>query len=226
MIFKTIPLPKAVVFDLDGTLYPYNADYTKACLHALARVTRFAVADRFNGKVGMAQAFAQEHGLHAPHAPHDIARMLDKARHALTVDFIRPAPALAQHIRQLGIPACVLSNSAPVWIEAALHKRGLEQAIAPQRRFSARADFGLSKRYPETYRRLAEKLHVKDPAQIMLFDDEPANLLAAASAGLTTILIRKDARPAPDGICAAGPDVKSMLNQLFPLPQPLPPVRP
>ncbi len=225
MILKPLPHIQAVVLDLDGTTYPFNAEYHKACLAALARTTRFAVSDRFNGKLDEARDHVAKHGLHG-HTPNHLLRLTSHAREAMTTDFIRPAPALALHMQQMAKPLYVLSNSSPLWIDAVLQKRGLDKVIPAHHRFSARSDFGQSKRHMATYERLAEKLRIKDRSRILLADDEANNLLAASSVGFSTAAIGQFNAPNLHYVNIISPDVKALLGHLFPLPPAAPAARP
>jgi len=225
MILKPLPQLQAVVFDLDGTTYPFNAEYHKACLAALARTTRFAVSDRFNGKLDEARNHITKHGVHA-HTPSHLQRLTSYARDALTTDFIRPAPALALHMQQIAKPLYVLSNSSPLWIDAVLQKRGLDKVIPASHRFSARSDFGQSKRHMATYERLAEKLRIKDRSRILLADDEAANALAAQAAGFSTAAIGNFSPNNMHFVNVIAPDIKHLLNHIFPLPPAAPGARP
>ncbi len=225
MILKPLPHIQALVLDLDGTTYPFNAEYNKACLGALARTTRFAVSDRFNGKLDEARDYIAKHGLHA-HTPNHLLRLTSHAREAMTTDFIRPAPALALHMRHLSKPIYVLSNSPPLWIDAVLQKRGLDKVIPANHRFSARSDFGQSKRYTATYIRLAEKLHIKDRSRLLLVDDEAVNLMAAQAAGFSTAAVGQFPANTMDYVNIITPDVKHLLDHISPLPHPPPAARP
>lgn len=225
MILKPVPPPLAVVFDVDGSLYPFNAEYHKACLAALARTTRFSVSDRFNGKLEQARGHIAKHGLHG-YVPDNLLRIAAHARDALTTDFIRPAPALAQHMRHIGKPIYALSNSPPLWISAVIHKRGIDKVIPANHQISARSDLGQTKRHTATYQRLAEKLRIKDPSRILLVDDEGANLMAALSAGYSTAAVGNFTAQNMSYVNAIAPDVKTLLNRLFPLPHPHPGAQP
>ncbi len=232
MIIEMIAPPQVAVIDLDGVTYPFNAEYKKACLAALARSTRFAVADRFNGKIHDAENYISGHGLHAPSIPRGLDRLVGHARRSLTTDFIKPAPLLAQHIKHLRRPTFVLSNSDPLWIDAVLEKRGLADVIPPNRRLSAPLDLGHRKRHQQAYRELAAKLQIKDPARILMVDDEPENLQAAHKAGLATALAGTLSKTQQNNLAATGyiniiaPDLKTLLNLLFPLPTPQPGAKP
>lgn len=114
-------------------------------------------------------------------------------RHELTTG----APELLGRLRDEGVRLLVLSNDAAAWSSRLRARFGLASLVDD---WLISSDLGVRKPAPATYQ--AAIAAAGAPAsEIVLVDDRPTNLVAAAAEGLRPVLFHSEdtaANPAPD----------------------------
>ena len=206
----------AVVFDLDGSLYPFDQHYKKACIDAFEAAHRTAITARFNGTYGQAHAWVALHGVHAQ-APRGLERLVEQARLKLRADFIRPDLKLREELLRLKKPMWILSNSDPRWMSEVTKRLGINDLFPRNHRLSAYREFEKSKKNSLLYYELLVRLgFVEKPNRLLVVDDTGENLLAAARSGVVTALISAATTERPPHFSHMAPSVAKLLHSLNP----------
>lgn len=183
----------AFIFDLDGTLYPYDQAYTNACLEAVdksqGRVRRFFMhATGGNQNHDRVADITKLHGLHASTygLPRVQARHLDDARRALTTNFMQPNPALIgalEYAKASNIPLYLFTHSEQEWADNALDSLELNHLFPHAHRVTKESGMG-RKSAPETFQRFLAHFALPRDADIVLFDDTLTHEPAAKANGI------------------------------------------
>lgn len=180
--------PRAIVFDLDGTLIDSEALVREGYFVA-ARHFRLPFEDaQFLTLVGKHRAendaqlramFGEDFPLDAFHA-RVAAEIGDK-----TAPLKAGAAALMERFAAARLPIGLATSSGPQWVGRHLRAHGL----AP--RFSAvitRDDVENRKPHPEPYLKAAAALGAA-PGATLAFEDSPTGFAAAEAAGMMTVLV-------------------------------------
>lgn len=180
--------PKAVAFDLDGTLIDSEAFVQDAWFTAAPRFGIELTQAQFLSFVGkhrgateelMLQYFGGDFPLKEFFA--DVATNFG--------DAVAPLRAgvgeLLEQLDGMGTPYAVVTSSGAPWVERHFKHHDLV------RRFSAivtRDDVENRKPHPEPYLRAARLLG-HDPAEMLAIEDSPTGAMSAADAGMMTVVI-------------------------------------
>lgn len=200
----------AYIFDLDGTLYPYNLAYREACRMSVETSGNafsgiFNLMDNYNAH-DSAVNFAKTHGLHetSRRMPEAQTKILKKARKALSPNFLIPDSSLIQsleHARDADIPLYIFTHSEKAWTDKALQALKLDLFFSEQNRITRDNDLG-PKSDAQSFQRLLKKISLPAGTQIILFDDSDKNKMAAETAGLEFSKVDNFSGVSPDFINA------------------------
>lgn len=186
------PPPRALVFDLDGTLVDSSQDIAAAVNHALERAALPALSlERVKSFVGdgarVLMLRAADLAEHDPRAAQLLADFLDYyAAHATT--FTRPMPAALDVLAQLGsrFPLALATNKPRQTTELVLNGLGLTPYF---RVVVAGGDAPRPKPSPDALQFIAERLRL-EPAELVMIGDGPQDVLAGRAAGARTVAVR------------------------------------
>jgi putative hydrolase of the HAD superfamily len=178
------------IFDLDNTLYPSSCDLfaeieVRMGLFitqrlGLAREDAHALRRHYYRTHGTTLS-----GLMAVNGidPHHFLRFV----HEVDLSVVPPNPALDRHLSRLPGRKIVFTNGSVDYAERVLERVGIRSHF--ELIFDIEAAGFVPKPAPQTMDALLARL-VCNPAQAIMFDDIPANLIPARERGLTTVLIK------------------------------------
>ena len=182
------------LFDLDNTLYPEACEFMTLIE---GRMTEFVARETGLPRpeaLALQKRYLHEHGttlagLMANHGI-DPEHFLEEV-HDVSLDRIKPDPALAAALARLPGRRLVFTNGSAAHAERVLAHLGVEQLFEDIFHIAA-ADY-VPKPAPETFERLA-RAHAVAPAVTAFFEDSERNLRPAAELGMTTVLVGAHAR--------------------------------
>jgi len=187
--------PRAVIFDLDGTLLDSERMLLDAHAATAARLGVRLDAARLSALVGQSRP-ANDERLRGWLG----AVTLDDYRAELTLTLadrvagLKPgALALLDHLDATGLPYALATSSSSQWVERHFEAHDL------RRRFRAtvtRADVQRLKPDPEPYLLAAARLG-QAPRDVLAVEDSPAGLRSAHDAGTMTVLVPDVLEPDP-----------------------------
>lgn len=184
--------PRAVVFDLDGTLIDSAQDIAAAVNHALARARLPTLSlERVKGFVGdgARTLLLRASGLPAGDARLEtlLADFLEYyGAHGTT--FTRPLPGATAALETLGarLPLALATNKQRKSTEMVLAALGLERHF---RVVVAGGDSPRPKPSPEQLEYVAQRLGV-ETRELVMVGDGPQDVLAGQAAGARTVAVR------------------------------------
>lgn len=177
------------VFDLDDTLYPpSNEIYSQMAVRIRAYIMRtlgideekaFVVQKDYYKKYG-----ATVHGLMVEHnvPPEDFINYV----HELDLSSLRENPRLKAGLNALAGKKYVFTNGAFHHAERVLDRLNIRDCFSGI--FSIREAGYVPKPAEQTYLKMMRTFQI-DPQKGVMFDDSPANVLAAKKVGLRTVWI-------------------------------------
>ncbi|TPN84307.1 HAD family phosphatase [Mesorhizobium sp. CU2] len=192
--------PKAVFWDMDGTLVDSEPLHEAALAAALRSVGIAPPTDLHERVLGVAawpvyEMLRDEFGLVMPFDDW-IVRKYD---HYLPMaDTLKPRPGAIEvfnELRALGVEQAVVSNSDRLIVDANLSAVGL---IYPGMRTVSRNDVIEGKPYPEPFLRAAYLAGV-DPKDAFAVDDSVTGAMAGLAAGMKTIFWPEAPMAGPPG---------------------------
>ncbi|WP_027167050.1 HAD family phosphatase [Mesorhizobium sp. WSM3224] len=192
--------PKAVFWDMDGTLVDSEPLHEAALVAALRSVGVAPPVDLHQRVLGIAawpvyEMLRDEFGLALPFDDW-IVRKYD---HYLPLaETLKPRPGAIEvfnELRALGVEQAVVSNSDRLIVDANLNAVGL---IYPGMRTVSRNDVIEGKPFPEPFLRAAYLAGV-DPADAVAVDDSVTGATAGLAAGMKTIFWPEAPMEGPDG---------------------------
>ncbi|GIW17207.1 MAG: hypothetical protein KatS3mg064_0364 [Tepidiforma sp.] len=191
----------AVIFDMDGVLVDGEPLHFQAVNELLSEeglsISLEAYKPYMGTKTGW-QDMARDLGLRRPldeYAARYREIMLEKYRQHSS-----PLPGAVELVTALadaGVPLAVASSSIRPWVEACLERIGLLGAFDV---VVSGSEVGQGKPHPEIYLLTAERLETP-AATCLAFEDAPAGILSARSAGMTVWAVRTEytrGLPLPD----------------------------
>jgi 2-phosphoglycolate phosphatase len=208
--------PRAIAFDLDGTLIDSRGDIAAALNHALAETGHEALPDsvvaRFVGD-GARMLCARSVGLHEGHP--DVQRILDGylayyAEHPVV--FTRWMPSARETLDELrGYKLALVTNKPRKTTEAVLATLGISSLFSA---VAAEGDLPERKPSPAPILWVAERLGLC-PEQIVVVGDGPQDVESGRRAGSRTVGVLGGI-PSRKRLEAAGADV--LIESLAELP--------
>jgi len=184
------------LFDLDNTLYAQDAVLPGAESRVTDEVQRITGLPR-DQAYALQKRYLEEHGLtlrglmlHHDVDPHAFNALF----HDLPLVGLTEDPALAAALRRLPGRRLIFTNADDVHAERVLTALGLSELFDEIFHIIA-AEF-----HPKPSREAFSRLiaaHAIEPARTAFFEDRSMNLAPAAALGMTTVLVGRDAAPAP-----------------------------
>ncbi|MGN1079789.1 MAG: pyrimidine 5'-nucleotidase [Alphaproteobacteria bacterium] len=177
------------IFDLDDTLYPpSNEIYSQMALRIRTYIMRALGIDEETASVVQKEYYkkygATVHGLMVEHniSPEDFTDYV----HELDLSSLRENPQLKACLDALPGKKYVFTNGAYHHAERVLKKLNIRDCFSGI--FSIREAGYVPKPAEQTYLKMMRTFHIK-PQESIMFDDSPANILAAKKAGMRAVWI-------------------------------------
>jgi HAD superfamily hydrolase (TIGR01509 family) len=180
--------PKAVVFDLDGTLIDSEALVKEAFQTVCGRFGADMTDTQFLSLVGLHRAAndVQMRALYGPDFPleafHEAARMHIGDRSA---PLKAGAIELLDALDELALPYGLATSSRPHWVERHFTTHDLSKRF---RAIVTRDDVTDGKPHPEPYMKAASLLGAA-PMDVLALEDSHAGVRSAHAAGCMTVMI-------------------------------------
>lgn len=183
---------RAIIWDLDKTLYPFDEAFGLASQRALATM----IAEM---NIGMSPAQAlsfarptypmqtiarlqREYGLAVPD-------MFSSYYNNLDAGFLQPSPDLLREIGKASVTFGILSHCNRNWADRALAQLGLSDHIPPHYRVTCEDLQGQSKDDgPAPFRDILARMKVS-PQQAVMVEDKDKNLKFARQLGMKTVFV-------------------------------------
>lgn len=193
-------IPKAVFWDMDGTLTDSEPLHEAALIAALRSAGVTPPSDLHERVLGISawpvyEMLRDEHGLALPFDEW-IVRKYD--HYWPLVDGLKPRPGAVEifnELRALGVAQAVVSNSDRMVVDANLSAVGLAY---PGMRTVSRNDVREGKPHPEPFLRAAWLAGVA-PGDAVAVDDSWTGATAALAAGMKTIFWPEKPMAGPEG---------------------------
>jgi HAD superfamily hydrolase (TIGR01509 family) len=207
--------PKAVYWDMDGTLVDSEPLHEAALIAALHSVGILPPADLHERVLGVAawpvyQMMRAEFGLALPFDDWIMRKYHHYLPLAQTLKPRAGAIEIYLELQEMGVAQAVVSNSDRMVVEANLRTVGLHY---PGMKTVSRNDVREGKPHPEPFLRAAFLTGVK-PAESFVIEDSHTGARAGLAAGMNTIFWPQEPMEAPDGALAAktAADVRALLG--------------
>ena len=204
--------PKAVVFDLDGTLIDSEALVKDAHFAACAELGVTMTEAQFLSLVGMHREAndAQLKAMYGADFPLDRFIALTRAHVGDRVAPLKPgARELMDALEDLGLPFGLATSSRRPWVDRHFAAHKLEPRF---RAVVTRQDCVEGKPHPEPYLN-ASRLLSAAPADVLALEDSHAGVRSAHAAGCVTVMI-PDLLPPTDEMHAKARIVSSLHDVL------------
>lgn len=182
---------RAILFDLDKTLYPCDAglqeagdvritEYMAATLGMPVYMAEMLRLQLWADHGTTARGLEVEYGLAQAEIYRQTIETLDPC------DFMAPDPRLAAFLRALPYRKLIFTNSTLCYAERVLAALGIAAEIEGILHIEW-MDW-LSKPHPQGYERALAELCL-EPEEVMFVDDRPENLAPADEMGMVTVLV-------------------------------------
>jgi putative hydrolase of the HAD superfamily len=207
------PECRAVVFDLDDTIYPYRRFTLSGFAHVARHLERACQLDArlgFSAMVGASRGIDRGREIQACLAQHDLpialaAELIDLLRHHQPrLRLPRAAARALSALRRDGWRIGVLTNGQPSIQRRKVDALGLAphvDAIV----YAAACGRGLGKPEPEAFAEIARQIQVPARRTVFVGDDERCDVQGAIDAGMRAVRCRMWTRA--DGLTAAAASV-------------------
>lgn len=181
---------KAVLFDLDNTLYPAEKDLFSLIDVRINRYMETQVGIERQDVDGLRRRYWQDYGTTLQglirHHEVDPEDYLDYV-HAVDVGSRLSADAeLRRSIEQLPVPSYVFTNGSRCHVDRVVAALGLEGLFADV--FDIRVANYQPKPNPDPYLQVLQQLRLSGRDCVMV-EDQPQNLKTAKELGMTTVLV-------------------------------------
>ena len=209
--------PKAVYWDMDGTLIDSEPLHDEALVSAMKSVGISPPPDLHERVLGIAawpvyEMMRDEFGLQLPFDDW-IRRKYDHyLKHAPALKPREGAMEIFRDLQRMGVVQAVVSNSDRLVVDANLRAVGL---VEPGFRSVSRNDVAEGKPHPEPFLRAAWLTGI-DPADTVVMEDSNTGSRAGLAAGMRTIFWPERPMKGPEGALVANTaeDVRRLLGML------------
>jgi HAD superfamily hydrolase (TIGR01509 family) len=192
--------PKAVYWDMDGTLIDSEPLHEKALIAVLKSLGIMPPADLHDRVIGIAarpvyEMLREEFGLKLPFDDWILRKYVYYMEHSAQ---LTPRPGAIEVYRDLkaaGVQQAVVSNSDRLIVEINLRVIGID---APGIKTVTRNDVRAGKPDPEPFLRAAYLTGV-DPAESCVIEDSPTGARAGMAAGMHTLFWPQQPMTGPEG---------------------------
>lgn len=203
---------RAILFDLDNTLYPATSGVMQHIDRRIGEYVEQILGITGDEALNIRRHYYATYGTtlrglqqHYPHVETD--DYLRFVHDVAIEEFLQRDAALDDMLARLHVPKVIFTNSPREHAERVLQALGLEQHF--ERIFDLRYFNFVAKPDPACYGHILDELKV-DGAEALLLEDTPHNLPPAKDLGMTTILIAE-----PEVACpAADYHVETLSNAL------------
>ena len=183
---------KAVIFDMDGTLIDTEPYWRQVEIEVANSVGIPLTTEMAYATIGMTmQSITDFWAKSFPDVKFNRNEVIDRI-YAKVIDFVRkggePMPGVMDTIDiclSAGLKIAIASSSRPVLIKTVIDKLGLNDKISI---YCSATDEKHGKPAPDVYLTTSSKLGVK-PSECLAFEDSPAGVESAKSAGMKCIVI-------------------------------------
>jgi HAD superfamily hydrolase (TIGR01509 family) len=208
-------LPKAVYWDMDGTLIDSEPLHEKSLIHALKRVGIEPPHDLHERVLGVAaypvyEMLRDDFGLDLPFDRWIVLKYTHYLDNAPNLKARPGAVEIFNDLRIRGVVQGVVSNSDRLVVDANMRAIGIHEAGM---RTVSRNDVRDGKPFPEPYLRAAWLTQI-DPAETFVMEDSWPGTLAGLAAGMKTIFWPEAPQAGPEGALIANSpeDVRAYLG--------------
>ena len=211
---------KAVLFDMDGTIFDTEAIYRRAWIRAAKDVGFNVDMDRFFELVcglNMADMTALVHHVYGEDAPFEELRArrrfyLEEELAAGILPFKSGAPDILYSLKEQGIRIALVTSSGRPLVDRYLKMSGLENVFDV---IMTGETVVHGKPHPEIFLNAAAKLGI-DPSHCMVVEDSPNGIRAGHAAGMYTVMV-PDLHPCTEELQSLLWHCCNTLSDLLPL---------
>lgn len=197
--------PKAVYWDMDGTLIDSEPLHEQALIAVLTSLGITPPADLHDRVVGIAarpvyDMMREEFGLDLPFDDWILRKYVYYMEHAAR---LKPRPGaieIFRDLKALGVAQAIVSNSDRLIVEINLRAIGID---APGIKTVTRNDVRAGKPDPEPFLRAAYLTGV-EPAESCVIEDSPTGATAGVAAGMRTLFWPQQTMIGPEGAVRMG----------------------
>jgi HAD superfamily hydrolase (TIGR01509 family) len=186
--FRLPRRPKAVVFDLDGTLIDSEALVLESYMAAADRHRVPFSHEQFLSLVGRSREQSSARMMEFFGQDFPLASFYDAVSNHIgdRAAPLKPGVAeLLEHLDQSRLPYALATSSGPGWVTKHFAAHKLENRF---RHIVTRDDVANGKPHPEPYLKASTALGYS-PADILAVEDSPTGIRSAHAAGLMAVLI-------------------------------------
>lgn len=188
------PLPDAVVFDFDGTVFDSETPIFRASAAAVASLGHELTIEGWATVVGHGEddswrALLAAVGADLDRAAYEAAYDAQDRSWRETLPALPGVVELVEELHGAGVPLGIASSSPASWLETHLTRLGLRHrftSLASRDRVGGR-----SKPAPDTYLLACRELGA-DPSRSVAIEDSSPGVAAARAAGLAVVVVPSD----------------------------------
>ncbi|WP_353643858.1 HAD family phosphatase [Mesorhizobium sp. WSM2239] len=193
--------PKAVYWDMDGTLIDSEPLHEQALIAVLTSLGITPPADLHDRVIGIAarpvyNMLREEFGLALPFDDWILRKYVYYMEHAAQLKPRPGAVEIYRDLKALGVAQAVVSNSDRLIVETNLRMLGID---APAIKTVTRNDVRAGKPDPEPFLRAAYLTEI-DPAESCVIEDSQPGATAGVAAGMRTLFWPQQPMTAPAGV--------------------------
>ena len=184
---------KAVLFDMDGTIFDTEAIYRRAWIRAAKDVGFNVDMDRFFELIcglNMADMTALVHRVYGEDVPFEEVRAqrrvyIEEDLAAIGLQFKSGAPEILYALKEEGIRIALVTSSGRPLVDRYLRMSGLEDVFDV---IMTGETVAHGKPHPEIFLTAAAKLGI-EPQCCMVVEDSPNGIRAGHAAGMYTVMV-------------------------------------
>jgi HAD superfamily hydrolase (TIGR01509 family) len=193
-------IPKAVYWDMDGTLIDSEPLHEQAMIAVLKSLGITPPADLHDRIIGISarpiyEMLHEMFGLNLSFDDWIVRKYVYYMEHVGRLKPRAGAAEIFRDLRALGVPQAIVSNSDRLIVEANMRVLGIDR---PGMKSVTRNDVRFGKPDPEPYLRAAWLTEI-DPAESFVVEDTRTGSLAGIAAGMRTLFWPQQPMETPDG---------------------------